>query len=107
MFDEITVNFTKEGSVIKFSYLAYMWKADTTFTSSIYEMCNENQYYQAIIDMGEDALPHIFQRLEWGPDFWFVALREITGANPVKPENKGNMVKMTEDWLEWRKDNGY
>jgi hypothetical protein len=59
--------------------------------------------YQRIIGMGPEALPHIFRRLESGPDHWFWALRAITGVDPVPPEDRGRMVKMREAWLNWAK----
>lgn len=66
--------------------------------------------YQRIIGMGPDAVPLILAQLEAegdDPDQWFWALRAITAANPVKPEDQGNTVKMAEAWLRWAKHEGY
>ena len=38
---------------------------------------------------------------------WFYALREITGANPVKPDDRGKVAIMQASWLEWGEANGF
>jgi len=91
---------------IIFKALAKAWYINTQFTSSATEMAN-NQYYQAIINIGSPAIPFILNDLEKEPDHWFWALKEITGQDPVKPDNMGNILGMTEDWLCWGRDNGY
>jgi len=65
--------------------------------------------YQSIIGMGEEALPLILAQLKSErdePDQWFWALRAITGANPVRPEDQGNFAKMAQAWLQWANE-GY
>lgn len=84
----------------RFMELKREWVEQTMFSSSITEIV-EHSAYQQIISMGDSALPLIFSELRRDPDHWFVALQKITNENPVKPENKGNMKKMTEDWLRW------
>jgi hypothetical protein len=34
-------------------------------------------------------------------------LSEITGTNPIKPEQRGRVKQMAEAWLEWGKNQGY
>lgn len=51
--------------------------------------------------MGMPVVPHIMAELEKRPDFWFSALREITGKNPVRPESAGRVREMAAAWLEW------
>ena len=51
--------------------------------------------------MGHQALPLILQDLAATRSNWFWALRAITGENPVPPEERGQIGKMTERWLEW------
>ena len=63
--------------------------------------------YQRIIDMGLSAVPWLLARLERRPGHWFLALNRMTGAQPVLPENEGNLKAMAEDWLRWGKQNGY
>ena len=43
--------------------------------------------YQAIIDIGPDAVPWLLARLAQRPDHWFHALNQITDAQPVQPEH--------------------
>ena len=62
--------------------------------------------YQAIIGMGETALPFIFDEMRQRGGHWFWALRAITGENPVPPEHRGNVEAMTQDWLQWARQRG-
>ncbi len=57
--------------------------------------------------MGELAVPLILERMQSQGGHWFHALREITNANPVQPEDRGNVRAMQAAWLEWGEDNGY
>jgi hypothetical protein len=57
--------------------------------------------------MGKAAVPLKLADLEKGPDHWFIALYEITGANPVTHEHRGYMQKMADDWIAWGKENGF
>jgi len=62
--------------------------------------------YQQIIGMGQDALPLLIEELRREPDHWFWAMQAITGVNPVPPENRGNVAKMTQAWLAWAQQQG-
>jgi hypothetical protein len=109
---------TKEVSLIEwsrkqnfsiFSKLHQKWKEETRFSSSLSQIC-ENEHYRTIIDYGEDALFYIFRDLRENrenPDYWFVALEEITGENPVPESHFGRPDQMAEDWIEWAIDNDY
>ena len=90
----------------KFEHLASQWEEETAFLSSITAIC-AHPAYQQIIGMGVDALPFIFADLSREPNHWFWALKSITGADPVSPEHRGNMVAMTTAWLEWAKSRGH
>ena len=57
--------------------------------------------------MGEAAIPLILERLQSWAGEWFSPLEEITGINPVNPDDYGNVPAMTESWLEWGRLNGY
>jgi hypothetical protein len=57
--------------------------------------------------MGPDVLPIIFRELKREPDYWFWALSAITGENPVRAEDAGDLAKMTEVWLRWAKIHGF
>jgi len=49
--------------------------------------------------MGEAVVPNILAAMEAEPDFWFAALRRITGANPITPDIQGELHAMTQAWL--------
>lgn len=89
--------------VLRFQVLARHWQTESRFLSFARQMARLPSY-QAIIEMGEEALPFIFAEMQKQPGHWFIALRQITGENPVRPEHKGDLQKMTADWLEWAKE---
>jgi hypothetical protein len=63
--------------------------------------------YQEIVAMGQEVVPLLLRDLEQEPDHWFAALGAITGAQPVPPEDRGDIEKMAAAWLRWGKDHGY
>jgi hypothetical protein len=63
--------------------------------------------YQRIVGMGPQVLPLIFRELDECPGHWFWALRSITGANPVRPEDQGRAAAMREAWLDWARRRGH
>ena len=89
-----------------FESLLTKWKDETAGHSSP-SIIRLNDNYLRIIAMGESAIPLLFQKLEKYPINVFHALRILTGANPVKPEEEGNMKKMIATWLKWGRDNNY
>lgn len=62
--------------------------------------------YQRIIGLGPAVIPLVLRDLEQQGGHWFWALRALTGENPVKPEDAGQVRKMTESWLEWGRQRG-
>lgn len=77
------------------------WQNETAFMSSLSTIVMHPSY-QAIIRMGDRVLPFIFEDLERnGPEHWFYALTKITGAQPVRSQDAGNLVAMTRIWLDW------
>ena len=90
----------------KFQDLAQSWKHGTWHMSSIKDMI-EHPAYRAIIKMGEPAVPLLLKELQTDIDHWFIALSEITGANPVPREDAGVVEKMRESWLSWGRKNSY
>ena len=63
--------------------------------------------YQEIIAMGPKAIGLILQELKKEPDFWFWALRYLTGVNPITDDIRGNVMAMTTAWLDWGCTRGY
>ena len=91
---------------IEFNLLVAQWEQETSLFSSLDKICMHHAY-QRIIGMGEKILPLIFSELERNPAHWFWALSAITGANPIQPDQRGNLLKMTRAWLDWAKSHGY
>ncbi|HOB70602.1 MAG TPA: hypothetical protein PLD55_06515 [bacterium] len=90
----------------EFETLKEKWKKEVKLTSSMTEIIN-NENYQKIIELGYDVIDFIYEELKKEPDFWFYALKEITGADPVRSSNYGNLKAMTQDWISWFKSNGF
>lgn len=89
-----------------FLNLAKQWRQETGMMSLVAKMAM-HPAYQRIIGMGQPVVPLILRELEREPDHWFWALQSITGANPVKPEQRGRLMQMAEAWVQWGKDCGY
>ena len=90
----------------KFRQLADQWEDETMYLSNPYQIA-QHPAYQEILGMGIGAVPEILKRLDDGRGHWFSALREITAADPVSPQDRGNIPAMTATWLEWGRRNGY
>lgn len=90
----------------RFNALSDKWLRDTEHVSSVTQLVLHNAYQQ-IIGLGPSALPLIFARLVEAPHHWFWALSAITGENPVKPEDVGNVERMRIQWLGWARSHGY
>jgi hypothetical protein len=87
----------------KFNHLAAQWNVERGVTSNIVKM-HLQPSYQRIIGLGPAALPFIFEEMSRKPDFWFWALRAITGENPVPADHAANIEAMTQDWLAWARE---
>ena len=90
----------------RFNKLADQWERETIFLSRS-ERASKHPAYQEIIGMGERAVPLILERMQAQRGHWFIALRAITGANPVKRSDRGKIAVMQASWLEWGEANGY
>ena len=90
----------------KFRELAKRWEADTVNSSFAAEMA-EHPAYREIVDMGKPAVPYIMAELDRKPGHWFIALEHIMEEDPVQAKERGKVLKMTEAWLRWGRDQGY
>ena len=90
----------------KFTILSSTWKKNTINYSSLDQIVSDMSYLE-IIALGKDVLPYIFQEMIQEPDYWFSALQAIVGINPIRPEHRGDLQAMTNDWLDWGKLAGY
>jgi hypothetical protein len=89
----------------RFRQLVARWKAERLPHSSSTRLTDHPAYHE-IIAMGRRAVPWLLAELEREPDHWFIALRRLSGADPVKPEHRGNLDAMTADWLAWGRQQG-
>ena len=86
---------------------AAAWKRDTGHLSVEGEIAS-HEAYQNIIAMGAPAITLILEDLKIEPDFWFIALHELTGELPeFQEEDRGNIDALSQAWIEWGKVRGY
>jgi hypothetical protein len=99
--------------------LAAKCAEDSRFSSK-FKTTLQHPAFREIVAMGQRAVPLILARLEeGGSGFIWLALPEITGANPPIPEGfRGNkeiapgwmgwdIKGMEAAWLEWGRKQGY
>jgi hypothetical protein len=86
------------------------WRDETQNVSSL-TLTTSHQAYQEIINrgisMGRPVIAAVLVDFQKHGGYWAVALRAITGENPVAVEHLGNPKKVREDWLKWGKSHGY
>jgi hypothetical protein len=90
----------------RFRRLAAAWEKATAHHSSM-KAASDHPAYQEIIQLGPDVVPIMLHDLEENERHWFIALRAITGANPIPASAAGNIPKMIQAWRTWAKENGY
>lgn len=86
----------------RFREEAEKWDRETSFISSTPKKVL-HESYQKIMAMGPDVVPFILRDLQQTHRSWFWALRHLTQANPVSPEDQGNIAKMVAAWVAWGK----
>jgi len=77
--------------------LAAEWRAATGFAASP-QAAAKHPAYRAIVVMGPPAVPLTLGALGESPEPWFAALRELTGADPVPPADRGRPAVVAH-WL--------
>jgi hypothetical protein len=101
---EVGVYFEKDAlKWLRFELLMQDWRKQRGASSSITKAVT-SPAYQAIIGMGEPAVPIILAQIRSegdDPDQWFWALECITQENPTLPEDRGSNLKMAKAWLAW------
>lgn len=83
-----------------FDALAVQWLVGLGPTSDPREM-TAHPAFKAIVVHGDAAIPFILRHLKQSPSLLAWALFDITGLNPVKPSDSGNLRKITNAWLKW------
>ena len=89
-----------------FHDLVATWREERAFASSVDAMVL-TAAYQRIISLGSGVVPLILREMEARPDHWFWALWVLTDADPVPDEKAGDVLAMTNAWLEWGKAAGF
>ena len=89
----------------RFRTLAGEWEAATRFLAAP-GAAAEHPAYRAIVALGPAAVPLIMAELAAAPEPWFAALRELTGADPVPPADRGRPRAAAEHWLAWGRTRG-
>jgi hypothetical protein len=90
----------KKSVEAEFRVLVQQWTEACGLLSSTSAMV-AHPAYQAIIGLGEPAVPLLLRELEQEPVHWFEALKAITGEDPVPREDWGNIPAMAAAWLSW------
>jgi hypothetical protein len=91
----------------QFQELVKAWKVDRRSYSSSTDALINHAAYRKIIALGPVAIPFILGELQKEPDHWFPALAMLAKDNPVPPEARGDLDKMTKIWLAWGKAKGH
>ena len=90
----------------KFARLKAEWEGRTKYLSNP-DKITSDPAYQEIIGMGWDAVPLLLADVRRGRYLWHVALKRITGENPVPADVHGNYRRIGAAWLEWGQARGY
>ena len=100
------ISLKKTDPQLVFEALASEWKEQVGGSSFVAEK-TRHPAYQKIIEMGQVVVPFLLRELEQKPTHWFEALKAITGANPIQPEQRGRTKQMAQAWLNWGREQGY
>lgn len=89
-----------------FESLRNLWFEETKYSSNIFLTANHPANL-TLVKLGYQIIPFIIEDLKNNSSHWFITLSQITGINPIKSENRGNIEQMKNDWIEWAKENNY
>lgn len=90
----------------RFLALAKQWREETGMLSSSSKIA-AHPACQQIIEMGEGVIPLILREMQERPGHWSIALRTITGENPVPPEEAGYVRQVADAWIQWGRKKGH
>jgi hypothetical protein len=95
-----------ESTEEKFRRLAAVWRAETAYVSSSSDLV-AHPAFQEIVRMGPAVVPLVLRELANRTGHWHRVLRQITGADPVPPADRGDMVRTVDAWLRWGREQGH
>lgn len=90
----------------RFEELSRLWRIETGLFSQL-DLRLGHRAYRSVVLLGEQAIPFILDDLARTGDWWFAALEEITGENPVASVAPGDMRAVACAWLDWGYANGW
>ncbi len=90
--------------------LVARWRNDSKFVSSMSELTSHPAHF-AIVYLGRiqplTVVPILLREASEHGDWWFDALRLITGENPVSVDDSGNWDAILQAWIEYLQQQGY
>lgn len=89
-----------------FAALANRWHDETDLLSSPARITSSHSYLR-IIAMGRRAIPMILEDLRERGGLWYQTLRVLSEEDPVPTEDRGDIGRMKEAWIQWGRDRGY
>jgi hypothetical protein len=87
-----------DRELFKASYAQWI---EDSMLDSLPDAMRNYESYQTIVSMGQRVVPLIAAELRRDPSFIFLALEDITGADPVDETSMGNLRATTDAWLKW------
>jgi len=103
---ELDISPDSESLGEQFRRLAEEWRNATALHSSSSKRYN-HPAYRAIISLGQPVIPLLLRDLSTNRNHWFVALKSITGIDPVAPADAGHIDRMIDAWLKWALEQGW
>lgn len=95
---------TKADLKHEFDALAMKWREETE-DSSIIALRLIHPSFMRILALGPVVIPWILRELKERPDWWFDALKALTGEDPTHPDDSFDSA--VNAWLQWGRANGY
>lgn len=104
-FDDF-IYLTTDGSDPEIQLYKYEWLDSSRYSSNTFPTTDHPAYLK-ILSYGDLIIPLLLNDMREHQTHWFFALNDLTGINPVRPENRGNIDRMINDWLAWGAQAGY
>lgn len=106
LYGGFVVEFPIDPMEKEFSALSLKWQSETGGYSTSLQKVNDT--YLEIISKGEKILPYILRDIQLGGSVhWHIALKAITGENPVPFEKMNKSKEVKESWILWGKNHNY
>lgn len=92
----------REPMNAKVDELLGRWESETAHLSSISRMEHHQAFQELLTIPARIVVPRLIERFRAGHLGWiFGALRQLTGAQPVREEHAGKIKEMAADWINW------